>query len=94
MAEKLLRKLMGMGFAEVTVNLWHGSNLYVNIEGVKPFYYWLGGHCKVCSREKLDPEVFAKVRTLCVWLNQHRKDIIREMGDGAYYKSTTLTENN
>lgn len=90
MAEKLLQKLKDLGFEKVTINLWHESNLYVNIEGMKPFYYWLGGSAKICSRDRLDADVFAKARTLCGWISSHRWDLISQMGEGVYYRSDKM----
>ena len=86
-AEEILDKFEGMGYRDVSVNLWHGVRLYVNIKGEKSFCYHMEERCRIVSGQHLlGRRLFDDARRLCYFLQNNRNRVLAEMGDGAYHR--------
>ena len=84
-ADEILERWAGKGYPQVTINLWHGVNLYVNIKGEQPFYYEMDSNCMIHSRKSLKPQLFAQARTLLPFLRAHKDEVRQQMAGGQYY---------
>lgn len=80
----LFARLQKMGYLDITLNVWHGVRLYVNVKGMPAFAYNLDDSGKITSKKRLDATFFSNVRRLTPYVKQHRREILQEF-DGAGY---------
>ena len=81
-----------MGYTDITMNLWHGVRLYVNIKGEQSFCYVLDELYKrkrygsrILSKEPLRGGLFTDAQKLCRFVYNKRTELAKEMEEGVYY---------
>lgn len=84
LADKILDRLAAFGHGRVSINLWEKRRLYVNMEGVIPFFYDLEDGAKIVSHKRLPKDVFLHAKELCPFLRAHKQDVIGSLSGAGY----------
>lgn len=88
--DDILWKIRRMGYEGASINLWHGSVLYVNIPNLPAVSISLtekvSGHLRVGSAKMLSPSVFYNMMSLADFVDRHKTAICSNMKEGVYYK--------
>ena len=95
--EQILNEFEWLGYEDVSINLWKGVRLYVNIKGEKPFCLRLDKgfsarktYSMIASGEKLPEPLFQNMKHIAALVWKERERIAQEMEDGVYYKTEKI----
>lgn len=89
--ERFLDEWESRGYQNVTVSLWHGIRLYVNIPGEPAFYYRVDkqrGRCRnywVSGTKLLAGRLFQDAWDIGRFIVRNRDGLLRAMDGGGYF---------